>query len=350
MDKVPAKSGADMHQENNQRSFTNTYSEVTTAGNLFSKSAENKLADDQPFPQTRSRHMREFIEAAKRAAVTNAPILLSGESGTGKTFFAREIHRWSGRDDRTFVTVDSADLAEQSACSEKVSAVLNSLTSPSENTGVPESTGFTLFLDNATDLDPAGQSAVLRFIEEEKSRALDPRLVSQMHFRIIATSRLDLATKVAAGLFRHDLFYRLSVIALQVPPLRERREDIGPIAAHLLKQERLRSGRPSLRYSRAAMSAFQRYNWPGNLSELRKMTESIALKASTNLIELDDLPGTLSAAARYSPSSKNTSLEEVERRHIRQILEQSLTMEDAATALGINTTTLWRKRKLYNLR
>jgi NtrC-family two-component system response regulator AlgB len=137
---------------------------------------------------------------------------------------------------------------------------------------------------------------------------------------------------------------------LEIPPLRERRDDIGPLAAHLLKQVGARIGRPGMRYSRAAMSALQRYNWPGNLTELRTMTEKLALKAAANLIEFDDLPGTLSAVAWYSPSARTTSLEEVERRHIKQILDESLTMEDAAMALGINTTTLWRKRKLYNLR
>ena len=345
-----------MHSHNHERPSANANHEVATQAESGLSSRDRirtQVGDDLPLLEARSRLMREFLEAAKRAAATNATILLTGESGNGKTLFARQIHRWSGRDERSWVALDCAALSEQSADSEGFARALSVLRNLSKDgDGRAEIEGVTLFLDNIGELGPTAQSAILQFVEEQKPHANDRHFGKQAYVRIIAASHRDLDAEVVAGRFRKDLFYRINVIALRIPTLRERPGDIDSLAVHLLTQAAIASGRPGLRYSREAASAIAHHSWPGNVRELRNVAERAAVLAPADVIRLENLPEAVSATASCRPSSRSrqtTSLEEVERLHIMRILEASSTIEEAATLLGINASTLWRKRKLHNL-
>ncbi|HTT75627.1 MAG TPA: sigma 54-interacting transcriptional regulator, partial [Candidatus Binataceae bacterium] len=177
-------------------------------------------------------------------------------------------------------------------------------------------------------------------------------LTIRVDARIIAASNRDLEAEVAAHRFRDDLYYRLNVITLRVAPLRERKEDILPLADRLLQAATLRNRKPEMSFSPEAATAIGRYRWPGNIRELRNAVERAVVLAKSNLITPDYLPDSLfreSAARDPTAASPRASLEEVERDHIIRVLADSLTLEDAAETLGVDVSTLWRKRKRYKI-
>ena len=292
--------------------------------------------------------MTDFIEAAHRAALANATVLLTGDSGTGKSAFARQIHRWSRRSEAPFLSVDCAAISEHVHESDPFEDLRNSLATLSPTQSVSDS--GTLLLDNLTDLPLAAQARLLQFVEERQSLADLP--TSGLHVRIIAASSRDLGGEVAAGHFRSDLFYRINVIALRIPTLVERRWDIPVLAAHLLAHTAIRNVRHRLHLSAGAAAVMANYHWPGNVRELRNAIERAAVLCTTDLITDEHLPDVVLAAKQRRSITEGrplTSLEEVERNHIIHVLKASSTMEEAAAALGINISTLWRKRKLYKI-
>jgi two-component system, NtrC family, response regulator AlgB len=296
--------------------------------------------------------MTEFIEAAHRAALANATILLTGDSGTGKSAFARQIHRWSRRSDAPFLSVDCAAISEHVHDSDPFEDLRNTLAVLHADRGdrseVSDST--TLLLDNLVDLPPAAQARLLQFVEERQSPADLPS--SGLHVRIIAASSRDLGGEVAAGRFRSDLFYRINVLALRIPTLVERRRDIPVLAAHLLARTAIRNVRNRLHLSAEAAAVMANYHWPGNVRELRNAIERAAVLCTSDLIIEEHLPDVVLGAGQRRSLTEGrplTSLEEVERSHIIHVLQASSTMEEAAAALGINISTLWRKRKLYKI-
>ncbi|MGA7869771.1 MAG: sigma 54-interacting transcriptional regulator [Candidatus Binatus sp.] len=296
--------------------------------------------------------MTEFIEAGHRAAFANATVLLTGDSGTGKSAFARQIHRWSRRSEAPFLSVDCAAISEHIRESDPFEDLRNSLAAlPAERDGESDvSDSATLLLDNLVDLPHAAQARLLQFVEGRQSSPHLPS--SRLRVRIVAASSRDLSEEVSAGRFRRDLFYRINVIALRIPALADRRGDILPLAEHLLANFALQNHRFGLHLSAEAEAAIASYQWPGNVRELRNAIERAAVLCTRDLIGEQLLPhAVLSAKRLYSfPEPKPvSSLEEVERRQIIEVLKESATMEEAAAALGINSTTLWRKRKLYNI-
>lgn len=306
--------------------------------------------EEEPLLESRSLLMTEFIEAVHRAAATNATILLIGDSGTGKSAFARQIHRWSGRSEAPFLTVDCAAISEHVHESDPFEDLRNSLaalhTGQDERTEVPDAA--TLLLDNLADLQPSAQARLLQFVEERQN--MPGSSPTALSLRIIAACNRDLATEVATGRFRSDLFYRINVIALRIPPLVDRRRDIPVLAAHLLTQAALRNNRHGFHLSAEAARVIANYHWPGNVRELRNAIERAAVLCTSDLITEEHLPdAVLVAGHRRSSHEGDMSLEEVERRHIIQVLKASSTMEEAAAALGINSSTLWRKRKHYKI-
>ena len=296
--------------------------------------------------------MTDFIEAAHRAALANATILLTGDSGTGKSAFARQIHRWSRRSDAPFLSVDCAAISEHVHESDPFEDLRNTLAALHADRGDRSdvSDSSTLLLDNLVDLPPAAQARLLQFVEERQSPVDLPS--SGLHVRIIAASSRDLGGEVAEGRFRSDLFYRINVLALRIPTLVERRHDIPVLAAHLLAHTAPRNIRRRLHLSPQAAAVMASYHWPGNVRELRNAIERAAVLCTTDLITEEHLPDDVRAARQSRNSIEGkplTSLEEVERRHIVDVLKASSTMEEAAAALGINISTLWRKRKLYKI-
>ena len=209
----------------------------------------------------------------------------------------------------------------------------------------------TVFLDEIADLSASLQTKFLRFVQEQQFERVGGDQTIQVDTRIIAASNRDLMAEVMAHHFREDLFYRLNVIALHVPALRKRREDIQPLAERLLATAAIRNHRPGLHFSPEAVQAIKHYWWPGNIRELRNAVERASILALGDEIKPDCLPDALFREQPEPVSSLASpiSLEEVERQHIERVLAESSTLEEAAAILGINTSTLWRKRKRYRL-
>jgi two-component system, NtrC family, response regulator AlgB len=309
--------------------------------------------EDQPLLESRSPVMRHLLEVAHQAAASEATILLMGESGTGKNVLAKQIHRWSQRKQGPFVVVNCTTLSENLLESELFGHMRGSFTGAfKDKPGRLEAAHRgTVFLDEVADMTPALQTKFLRFVQEQSFERVGGDQTIQVDARIIAASNRDLQAEVRAHHFREDLFYRLNVIALQVPSLRKRREDVLPLAEYFLATATMRNHRTALRFSPEAATAIKRYWWPGNIRELRNAVERAAILALEEVIKPDCLPDALFREQPEPPPAyaSPTSLEEVERQHIERVLAETPTLEEAAAILGINTSTLWRKRKRYKL-
>lgn len=310
-----------------------------------------ETVEDRPFFQSRSPAMRRLLQDAERVASSEAAILLTGESGTGKNVLAREIHRWSPRREKPFVVINCTTLSEQLLESELFGHVKGAFTGAiKDKPGRLEAANRgTVFLDEIADLSPPLQAKFLRFVQEQSFERVGSGDIIHIDARIIAASNRDLLAEVTAHRFREDLFYRLNVIALNVPPLRDRPEDIVLLAQRLLSAAAIRNRRPQLQFSPAAETAIASYRWPGNVRELRNAIERAAVLSQNELITPEFLPDTLFKPLCATPASTSSSIEEIEREHIVRVLAESPTLQDAAENLGINATTLWRKRKRYKL-
>ncbi len=313
--------------------------------------------EQAPMLETASAAMRRLLDTARQAAASDATILLAGESGTGKNVLARQIHQWSPRRAGPYVVVNCTTLSEQLLESELFGHMRGSFTGAvKDKPGRLEAAHLgSVFLDEIADLTPALQTKFLRFVQEQSFERIGGDRTIQVDARIIAASNRDLEAEVAAHRFRDDLFYRLDVIALRVPPLREREDDVIPLARWMLRAAGMRNRRSGLRLNAAAEAALRRYRWPGNLRELRNAVERAAVLCRSDEIAPDDLPDSIfrdhheAAAPPAAPGHRAPSLEEVEREHIRRVLTETATLEEAADTLGINVTTLWRKRRRYGI-
>jgi NtrC-family two-component system response regulator AlgB len=316
---------------------------------------ENRALRDavEPLLDTRSAAMRRLLATAERAAASNATVLLQGESGTGKNVLARQIHRWSRRSKRPFVLVNCTTLSDQLLESELFGHVRGAFTGAvKDKPGRLEAAdGGTVFLDEIADLSPDLQAKFLRFVQEQTFERVGGHGTLAVDARIIAASNRSLSNELAERRFREDLFYRLCVITLTLPPLRHRGEDILPLAKRLLTAAAIRSGRTPLELSEASARALREYAWPGNIRELRNAVERAAVLCPGDTITPEYLPDSVfqTPPSAPPPFAAAASLEQVEREHILRVLSESPTLEDAAATLGINTSTLWRKRKRYGL-
>lgn len=309
--------------------------------------------DGVPLLTSASPLFRALVETAYAAASSDATILLTGESGTGKNVLARQIHQWSPRRDHPFVTVNCTTLSEHLLESELFGHMKGSFTGAiKDKPGRLEAANRgTVFLDEIAELPLALQTKFLRFLHDERFERVGGEETIQVDARIIAATNRDLQLEINASRFRSDLYYRLNVISLRVPALRERPEDILSLAEKLLAEVAARNRRPGLQFSDEARRALIAYSWPGNIRELRNAIErGVVLSRGTELRK-EDLPDILfqPGSSKTAPLAEGSTLEQMEQDHIKRILALAPTLEDAAATLGIGIATLWRKRKRYHL-
>ncbi len=304
-----------------------------------------------------------LLELAEKVAGAPTTLLITGESGTGKDHLARLIHELGPRRDSPYLKIDCASLPPQLVESELFGHERGAFTGAVERKlGRFELGGNgTIVLDEVAALSPNAQSKLLRVLQERAFERLGGTETLKIEARIIALTNVDLPAAVKAGSFREDLYFRLNVVTLTVPPLRERRADILPIAEHLLAVLRVAHGRPNAQLSEAARRMLAAYAWPGNVRELRNALERAIVFSGVgqgpgvgpDLLEPDNFPETVRAAATgaASPVAGLRSLEEVEREVIAATLEAThYQISRSAEILGISRKTLLEKRKKYGLK
>ena len=300
--------------------------------------------------ETQEPLVQKLYETATKAAASSATLLLLGESGTGKSVLARALHRNSPRRDSAFVTVACPSLSKELLESELFGHVRGAFTGAVGETWgkVKAAEGGTLFLDEIGELPSEIQPKLLRLLQErEYERVGDPK-PRKANVRVIAATNRRLEDLVKEGKFREDLYYRLNVITIELPPLRQRALDIASVAQQHLKMFARQNPRPVKEFTPAAMDAIQRYPWPGNLRELRNVIERAVILAPGEKIDVNDFPDNLRGSQPSGAVIGNrVSLEELEREHILRIIEIASNMEEAAQILGIDPATLYRKRKRY---
>jgi NtrC-family two-component system response regulator AlgB len=302
--------------------------------------------------QTQEPAMRQALDLALKAAPSDATILLRGESGTGKGVLARTVHAHSRRADAPFVTVHCPSLSAELLESELFGHVRGAFTGAIRDTTgkVVVAEGGTLFLDEVGELPPPLQPKLLRLLQERQYERVGETQTRTSDVRIVAATNRNLEADTAAGRFREDLLYRLNVIDLVVPPLRQRRNDVLPLAEHLLDFFSRPSGRHLTGFTEEARAAFLRYPWPGNVRELRNAIERAVILAAGPQVGLADLPVQIGSPPQPGVEvGSRVTLDQLEAEHIRRILGSTPTIEEAATVLGIDPSTLYRKRKRYGL-
>jgi NtrC-family two-component system response regulator AlgB len=296
--------------------------------------------------------MQRLLEIAKKTASSDATVLLLGESGTGKSVLARQMHLWSARAQEPFVTVSCPSLSRDLLESELFGHMKGAFTGAVATTWgkVAAADRGTLFLDEIGELPLEIQPKLLRLLQEREYERVGEAKIRMADVRVIAATNRNLKDAVARGTFREDLLYRLDVISLELPPLRERPGDIMSISEALLRQLAPRSAGAVKGFSERARQAMGRYSWPGNIRELRNMIERATILAVGEEIDLSDLPASLSESPAETPALGGSySIEEIEAEHIRRVLTRSKNLQQAAAILKLDPTTLLRKRKSLNL-
>jgi DNA-binding NtrC family response regulator len=301
---------------------------------------------------SKSPKMQKIFELARTVAKSNSNILILGESGTGKELLARAIHNESPRANGPFVAVSCVAIPDTLLESELFGHEKGAFTDAiAQKKGKFElAHGGTLFLDEIGDISPKMQLTLLRVLEEKEFTRVGGTKPIKVDVRIIAATNRDLQKAVQEGRFRDDLYYRLNVITIQLPPLRERKEDIPLLVQHFIEKFNLQIGKKVERISDEALRILMQYDWPGNVRELENTIERAMVITKGKVITPEDIeiPGLQKS---FLPPESEKTLEAVERAHILRVLnETDWNIQRSAQILGIDRTTLYNKIKKYNLK
>jgi len=314
---------------------------------------ENRLQQAVPAIdlESESPKIRGLLDIAAKASASDVPVLLRGESGTGKSVLAHAIHSMSPRGQQPFVVVNCPTLSEELLASELFGHAKGAFTGAVRDQAgrVEAAEGGTLFLDEIGEIAPSLQAKLLRFLEEKEFERIGENKTRRANVRVVAATNRDLEDHVRKGLFREDLLYRLNVIDLKLPPLRERPEDILRLARRFLAFFAKTARRPPPEFSRATEQALLSYSWPGNIRELRNAIERAVILWPAQIIEPEAFPVHISGHGRSEAPQLggDFSLDAIEQEHITRVVARTPSLEDAAAILGIDASTLWRKRKKY---
>ena len=303
--------------------------------------------------------LREVLSDLRRAAATDATVLILGETGTGKELAARAIHKNSKRADGPFVVVNCASIPETLIESELFGHRRGAFTGASEDRkGKFEvATGGTLFLDEVAELPLSLQPRLLRVIQEGEIDKVGAPVPVRVDVRVVAATHRDLAARIQEGSFREDLWYRLNVIPLRMPPLRERREDLPLLVEHFLLKHSKRHGRPIPRLSPQVLDRFERYDWPGNIRELENLVERLVVLTNAEEVLESHLPEPMRqelprfGGARVDLPNSGIVLEDLERGLIEEALRRSQGNQTvAARFLGVTRSTLIYRMQKFGLK
>ena len=302
--------------------------------------------------------MREVMETLLRAAKTPASILIFGESGTGKSVIARAVYQNSLLADKPFVTVSCPSLSKELLESDLFGHVRGAFTGAvKDHWGkVSAAEGGTLFLDEIGDLPLEIQPKLLRLLQEREYERLGENVTRIANVRVLAATNRDLKSRLAEGTFREDLYFRLNVITVEIPPLRSRPADLRRLAEHYAKHFAARCGRKLDGFTEEAITSIYGYAWPGNLRELRNAIERAVVLGRQPQIALGDLPAELrsslfpaAVSASASQSNSLVTLEQLEEQHIKRVLALTRTVAEAAEILGVDQATVYRRIKKFGL-
>jgi DNA-binding NtrC family response regulator len=305
--------------------------------------------------------MRELFRLVESVAPTDATVLVLGESGTGKELLARAIHERSARQAAPFLAINCSALTDTLLESELFGHVRGAFSGASSSRlGVfEEASGGTLFLDEIGDVSPATQVRLLRALQEGEIKPVGSTEIRKVDVRVVAATNRDLPAAVKAGVFRQDLYYRLNVVALELPPLRERREDVALLVHHFLQRYAARYGKAVTRVTSAALEALQAYSWPGNVRELENVIQRAVVLTAGEEVTLDGLPATVRPAASPPAArtfdvpfskAKQEAVEAFERAYVTDALTRSGgSVAEAARLCGLDKSNFRRIVRRYQV-
>jgi DNA-binding NtrC family response regulator len=298
--------------------------------------------------------MRKVLDLISRAAASaTTPVLLLGDSGTGKELLARTLHAESSRRGNPFLAVNCSAIPETLLESQLFGHRRGAFTDAREDRRglFQEAEGGTLLLDEIGDMPLLLQSKILRVLQEREVHPLGAAFPNTVDVRIVAATHQDLDSLVHAGRFRQDLYYRLNVVSVRVPPLRERPEDLLPLTVHFLEKHGRRLGRSACTFSTEALEVLRGYAWPGNVRELENAVERALVLGRDDVIRIEDLPEALRGPTGTGATGiRAQSMAEVEREHILRVLHAAQNNRAAAARmLGFDRKTLYRKLRAYGI-